>query len=539
MWCTTAIGIVFWGLLTTLKTTAMTAWHRAASTSPTNLLHHSSATSDPSSPSSYINSNEYHRDSEVSLVMSKLDDILLRSTHKDENDDVDIKVNENISSSTNITPTDIHVVVLVHGILGNAMELDYLKVALEREAEDFIRVTSDIETCSASSSTKVSPVLVYRVHSNVGKTLDGIAAGGTRIAEEINHLVQKLHERFQHDNGNGNTDHPIPKVKISFVGHSLGGLYSRYAISKIRWKTTTKTSGSNSQNNSNEDKSVSIGAYPKVFCTTASPHLGLHQQSSIPVPRFVEQSIGLTLQESGRDLFRMTPLLNQMAMDPMFVQPLLDFENRLTYVNAYGTDFQVPAVTAAFVVDDEESIKHKRIFNDDDEDFVVLRLQTQQQEVTLKSSMDTSSVGADDGEQESLLGDPLSISNAMLARHLDSMGWTKVWIDVRSLIPSLNPLSSSSSISSEETQQERDVQSIFGRAARNSEGNEDAAPDHLVTSKDVYQSEISQRFDITRFPIGHTVMVANSKSETYANLNAGGRPIMDRLAKDMIKSIFR
>ena len=36
MWFTTAIGIVFWGLLTTLKTTAMTAWHRAASTSPTN-----------------------------------------------------------------------------------------------------------------------------------------------------------------------------------------------------------------------------------------------------------------------------------------------------------------------------------------------------------------------------------------------------------------------------------------------------------------------------------------------------------------------
>ena len=33
-------------------------------------------------------------------------------------------------------------------------------------------------------------------------------------------------------------------------------------------------------------------------------------------------------------------------------------------------------------------------------------------------------------------------------------------------------------------------------------------------------------------------MVANSKSEAYAELNKCGQPIMDRLAKDLIKSIF-
>ena len=522
----------------------MTAWYRAASingfsgSSPLLLTDASS-----------LISNKYdYCDNEVNLVMSKLDSFLRR---KD-----DAKKKQKVS-----TPTDVHVIVLVHGILGNAMELDYLKLALEREAdaqnkrstmEDTYTTTSNDETCPSSSSSSVpsqplsessptdTPFLVYRAHSNVGKTLDGVAAGGTRIADEINHLVQKIHERFLTHKSNSdfhNNNKEMVKVHLSFVGHSLGGLYSRHAVSKIKWKTT-------SSDGVIDDKINKEGAYPKVFCTTASPHLGLHQQSSVPVPRFVEQTIALTLQESGKDLFRMTPLLNQMAMEDMYVKPLQNFRSRLTYANAYGTDFQVPAVTAAFIVDDEQSVKHKRVYNDDDEDFVVLRMQTQGSMATeaLSSSSssslntnDNTDVDSKDGrrdEEEEQLIQPLSVSNSMLARHLDSMGWTKVWIDVRPLIPSLLPTSPEESRRQE---QEETVRSLFSRGSTSAEKGEEA---ELITSKDIYQSGISQRFDITRFPMGHTVMVANSKSEAYATLNAAGRPIMDRLAKDLIKSIF-
>ena len=505
-WCTTSIGIVVWGFLTTLKTTAMTAWYRAASIN--GISGSSPLLLTDASP---LNSNKYdYCDNEVNLVMSKLDSFL---RHKD-----GAKKKQKVSS-----PTDVHVIVLVHGILGNAMELDYLKLALEREAdaqnkrstmEDTYTTTSNDETCPSSSSSSApsqplsessptdTPFLVYRAHSNVGKTLDGVAAGGTRIADEINHLVQKIHERFLTHKSNSdfhNNNKEMVKVHLSFVGHSLGGLYSRHAVSKIKWKTT-------SSDGVIDDKINKEGAYPKVFCTTASPHLGLHQQSSVPVPRFVEQTIALTLQESGKDLFRMTPLLNQMAMEDMYVKPLQNFRSRLTYANAYGTDFQVPAVTAAFIVDDEQSVKHKRVYNDDDEDFVVLRMQTQGSMATESLSSSSSSLNTNDnadfdgtdgrrGEEEEQLIQPLSVSNSMLARHLDSMGWTKVWIDVRSLIPSVLPTSPEESLRHEK---EETVRSLFSRRSTSSEKGEEM--EH-ITSKDIYQSAISQRLDMFRFPV--------------------------------------
>jgi Mor family transcriptional regulator len=39
-------------------------------------------------------------------------------------------------------------------------------------------------------------------------------------------------------------------------------------------------------------------------------------------------------------------------------------------------------------------------------------------------------------------------------------------------------------------------------------------------------------------PFGHSLMVANSKSDIYATLHAAGRPIMDQLASDILMGIF-
>ena len=38
--------------------------------------------------------------------------------------------------------------------------------------------------------------------------------------------------------------------------------------------------------------------------------------------------------------------------------------------------------------------------------------------------------------------------------------------------------------------------------------------------------------------MGHTVMVAHSKSDSYTKLNYQGRPVMDKLAEDMLSDIF-
>jgi hypothetical protein len=40
------------------------------------------------------------------------------------------------------------------------------------------------------------------------------------------------------------------------------------------------------------------------------------------------------------------------------------------------------------------------------------------------------------------------------------------------------------------------------------------------------------------FPLGHTVLVANSKNTFYSNLNAAGKPVVDRIATDMLHEIL-
>jgi hypothetical protein len=44
--------------------------------------------------------------------------------------------------------------------------------------------------------------------------------------------------------------------------------------------------------------------------------------------------------------------------------------------------------------------------------------------------------------------------------------------------------------------------------------------------------------DSINVPLGHSVMVANSKTERYAQINKAGQPVMDKLAKDLIRDIL-
>ena len=46
----------------------------------------------------------------------------------------------------------------------------------------------------------------------------------------------------------------------------------------------------------------------------------------------------------------------------------------------------------------------------------------------------------------------------------------------------------------------------------------------------------SDRFEI---PVGHQVMVANSKSEAYSSFTKGGRPVMDHMAQQMVKILLQ
>ena len=130
--------------------------------------------------------------------------------------------------TTSTAPPQKHLVVLVHGLSGTAADLGYLARRLEADAS--VRVL-------ASGANEPFP-----------RTLDGVDAGGARVADEVRQVASAY-------------------KTISFVGNSLGGLYARAALRELR----------------DADRSTFAGLTPAVFVTTAAPHLGARQTQYGPL----------------------------------------------------------------------------------------------------------------------------------------------------------------------------------------------------------------------------------------------------------------
>jgi len=365
------------------------------------------------------------------------------------------------SLKSDSTAVKKHLIVLVHGVYGNDKEMGYLQEALEREA---------------SSSENL---IVYSATSNVGKTTDGIAAGGKRLAAEVLHKIES---------------HQTEQFTLTMVGNSLGGLYARYAISELLPHSKIE---------------------PKTFCTTATPHLGVSHHTYIPVPKWAEWVIGSTMRTTGRDLFLQSTIVHELATKETFLAPLRRFQYRLAYANAYGTDFQVPTSTAAFLA--RADTPHFTI-DQPRKGSIILRVKTNETNSITGSNVQTTSKNdvqtennKEYGNTEISTGMPRMANDAEMAASLDSLGWTKVFCDVREdlPLPSLwNPFASTDATLMKQP---------------------------VWTSEELLQSvgkRLTERFHV---PMGHSVMVANSKSEWYGNFNAKGRPIMDQLAKELIE----
>jgi len=110
--------------------------------------------------------------------------------------------------------------------MGNPSELSYLHQSLQKQALD----------------TEDQQYIIHSATSNDGRTTDGIVRGGERLADEVNQLVQHLREQQRQ-----------PRISLSLIGNSLGGLYARYALSLI------------------DTTSLELNS----FITTATPHLGV------------------------------------------------------------------------------------------------------------------------------------------------------------------------------------------------------------------------------------------------------------------------
>ncbi|CAH0480980.1 unnamed protein product [Peronospora belbahrii] len=96
-----------------------------------------------------------------------------------------------------------HIVVLVHGNNGLAADFDAVEKSLWKKYG---------KRC----------MLIIKSRANETDTSLGVDMGGSRLAKEVVETV------FEYD-----LCPVVTKYKVSFIGHSLGGLYARYAIVQI------------------------------------------------------------------------------------------------------------------------------------------------------------------------------------------------------------------------------------------------------------------------------------------------------------------
>lgn len=96
-----------------------------------------------------------------------------------------------------------HIVVLVHGNNGSAADFDAVEAALKAKFGE-------------------RQMLIIKSRANEPDTSLGVEIGGTRLAKEVVEAV------FEYD-----LSPAVSSYKLSVIGHSLGGLYARYAIVQI------------------------------------------------------------------------------------------------------------------------------------------------------------------------------------------------------------------------------------------------------------------------------------------------------------------
>lgn len=393
----------------------------------------------------------------------------------------------------------IHVIVLMHGWMGNPIALDYLEQTLQRQSND-----DDVW-------------VVHKAACNHWKTFDGIANGGKRLANEINNVLYDVISKELNQHGNNNSSEgtllsssssrrTTTTVSLSIIGQSLGGLYGKYALSQIDWNIHEKFT-----NHENSEMNRIQPLVPAVFCTVTSPHLGVSQNTYLLLPRFLEYIGASVLQQTGLDLFRYSNVLDQLITNDAYTKPIKQFYHRRLYANVYDTDFLVPFRTSAVVTTATDSIHHSVVsttakeHNDPDarsrDQFVVLTLETKPNKRAASSPHNHTR----------------TLSYDEMAQSIDELGWTKVLCDMRNALYSV-PIRSSKNTDSYE--RKNDIPSTHYKSS------------DLITK---FERNIDNRYYA---PFGHGVMIANSMTQWYGYIMSSGKPMVDRIGYDVIEKIL-
>ncbi|KAF2550414.1 hypothetical protein F2Q68_00035035 [Brassica cretica] len=205
-----------------------------------------------------------------------------------------------------------HLLVLVHGIWASPSVWLYVEAEMKR------RVGTRFLIYASSSNTST-------------KTFGGIDGAGKRLAEEVRQVVQKSKSL----------------KKISFLAHSLGGLFARHAVAVLY--SQANDDAVSKSGDSHILRGRIAGLEPINFITLATPHLGVRGRKQLPfllgVPILEKLAAPIApffIGRTGTQLFLTDgkadkpPLLLRMASDCedlKFLSSLGAFPCRIVYAN--------------------------------------------------------------------------------------------------------------------------------------------------------------------------------------------------------------
>lgn len=385
-----------------------------------------------------------------------------------------------------------------------------MQVLVEKEKRKII------EQQKKNPSLLRQDMVVHNMVVNERRTSDGVVNGGERAVEE---MLTTIRQAMSEKQGKGD-------ITVSLVGNSLGGIYARYALARLAEICAS--------DNDTMVLDKTNRMHFNIFCTTATPHLGISKHTYLPLPRMAEIGVAHSMGNTGRDLFRCNDLVKSMATTPKYLKPLGSFRKRIAYANAYGTDFPVPVGTAAFLsdqstyphyfVEEKEENGNSGVVVHDDSGLVIATMHTPRN----SSRSDGEGFVLDEKSDDDLV----QMSNA-----LDSLGWKKVFVDVRKEIPigvnlprnlSRKLNDSDANGSGDETNQKLDEL----KAQKGMSVESRTIKDAVSSSVPLSQSRIS-------LPLGHNMICAFSRSRISTLMNKGGRPVVDSMAKELVEDIFQ
>lgn len=446
-----------------------------------------------------------------------------------------------------LSPDITHFCFLLHGHRGLSKDLAYMQVMMQRVA------------MTQKQQRDSHDMVVHSSACNQGKTTDGIQNGGDRLVQEMREVIlQEMIKRHSEllglpvvkdsDTTSEQSASEQPKiydVTLSILGNSLGGLFGRYAIAKLIerhcvWEEDTKCWILDDR----------FRLHLNTFCTTATPHLGVSRHTYVKIPRTAEIGVAHALGATGKDLFRLNDLLHAMATSPTFLKPLGQFRKRIAYANAYGTDFPVPASTAAFLSENStyphyivetnttststSTSEDGTVTTEIHGGLVIATLYTPAQP---DDDQDDEKEDNDDGSQVSSSNSSESVNSRKsgdledeldhMSRSLDRLGWKKVFVDIRRELPSAE-LPKWTRRSSSDLDDSTPIPNLRSLQLEN----------RVVESREVAAAVTLPTDNRVALPLGHNMIVAFSRSPLSTFMNKGGRPLVDALAKELVEDIF-